>query len=346
MTMDGENTAGVPPIGHAEAFETLAGSNVSMVLADPNLDDVPIVYVNRAFERVTGYSSSMAIGRNCRFLQGPNTDPDDVKALRDAIAAHEDITVDLVNYRADGTEFVNRLMMTPIRTETGHVRFILGIQKPLSEFEDILSPNSVRHAMREVQHRVKNHLAMIVSMIRIQGRSAGDARAQFDTLARRIEGLQVLYQELSNPERRRNMDTVSVGTYLSRLAAATQALDGRAGIKVNVHVDTGDIATDSASTLGLIISEVLTNALQHAFVGRENGTLELRGQSLNDGHFRVIVSDDGIGFPEGVTWPGRDGTGGNIMNGLIGQLDGSVEVKSSTTGTVITLDFPTMIKRP
>lgn len=346
MTMDGENTNGVSPISHAQAFETLAGSNVSMVLADPNIDDVPIVYVNRSFEQVTGYSAHMAIGRNCRFLQGPDTDPDDVKRLRDAIAANEDVTVDLLNYRADGSEFTNRLMMTPIWGDNGKVRFILGIQKPLSEVEDLLSPNAVRHAMREIQHRVKNHLAMIVSMIRIEGRGAGDARGQFDALARRIESLQVLYQELSNPERKRNMDTVSVGTYLSRLAAATQTLDGRAGIKVNVNVDSGDIQTSDASTLGLIVSEVLTNALQHAFVGRETGTMELRGQSLNEGHFRVIVSDDGVGFPEGVTWPGRGGTGGNIMNGLIGQLDGSVDVTSGKTGTVITLDFPGLIKRP
>ena len=346
MTMDGEHNTGVPPISHAQAFETLAGSNVSMVLADPNLDDVPIVYVNRSFERITGYAANMAIGRNCRFLQGPDTDPDDVKRLREAIAAEEDVTVDLLNYRADGSEFVNRLMMTPIRGVDGKVRFILGIQKPLSEVEDMLSPNAVRHAMREVQHRVKNHLAMIVSMVRLQGRAAGEARSQFDVLARRIESLQVLYQELSNPERKRNMDTVSVGTYLSRLGAATQSLDGRAGIRMHVNVDNGDILTNDASTLGLIVSEVLTNALQHAFVGRETGTLELRGQSLNEGHFRVIVSDDGNGFPDGVTWPGRSGTGGNIMNGLIGQLGGSVDVTSGKAGSVVTLDFPGLIKRP
>ncbi len=337
--MDAENRAALQPLSHAEAFETLSGSRISMVLTDPALPDNPIVYVNRAFEEVTGYMSGMAIGRNCRFLQGENTDPDDIKRLREALDREEDCTVDLVNYRADGSEFINRLMMTPIRSEDGSLRYFLGMQKPLAEVEDLLSPNAVRHAMREVQHRVKNHLSMVISLTRMYGRGAGDARGQFSQLARRIESLQVLYQELSNPERRRNMDTVSLGAYFSRLAAATQSLDGRSGLTVNVDIEEAEARSDTAVHLGMIVSEVLTNALQHAFVGRETGRIDLSVRRLPGQSLRITVADDGLGMPEGVEWPDRTSVGGSVIAGLIRQLNGTLNVNTGATGTVVTLDL-------
>ena len=338
--MDTEHRPSPPPISHAQAFEALSGSNIAMVLCDPALPDCPIVYVNRAFELVSGYTAPMAVGRNCRFLQGKDTDPDDIKRIREAVASRFDVTVDIQNYRADGTPFMNRLMLTPIFAADGTLRYFLGIQKPLSEVEDLMSPNAVRSAMREVQHRVKNHLSMIVSLIRLHGRAAGDARDQFELLSRRVESLQVLYQELSNPERRRNMDTVSLGAYLSRLSAATQALDGRAGIRVNVLVDEAEVTTDEAINLGLVVSEVMTNALQHAFEGRETGLMELRLQRLSGQALRVTVSDDGVGMPEGVSWPDKTSVGGSVINGLITQLSGKLVVNTGSTGTVVTLDLP------
>ncbi|MBY5972833.1 PAS domain-containing protein [Ferrimonas balearica] len=339
MTMDAENRVEIQPLTHMEAFETLAGSRISMVLTDPSLPDNPIVYVNRAFERVTGYNAQMAIGRNCRFLQGEGTDPDDVKLLRDAIATQTDCTVDLVNYRADGEVFTNRLMLAPIFFEDGSLRYFLGIQKPLAEVEDVLSPNAVRHAMREVQHRVKNHLSMIVSLTRMYGRGAGAAQDQFQQLSRRIESLQVLYQELSNPERRRNMDTVSLGAYFSRLAAATQALDGRPGLTVNVDVEDAEAESEAAIHMGMIVSEILTNALQHAFIGRETGRVDLRVQALPGQSLRVTVADDGVGMPEGVSWPEASSVGSSVIAGLIRQLNGTLDVKTGATGTVVTLDL-------
>ncbi len=339
MTMDAENRISLQPLGQVEALETLSGSRISMVLTDPALPDNPIVYVNKAFETTTGYATSMAVGRNCRFLQGEDTDPDDVQRIRDGIATQQDCTVDILNYRADGTAFSNRLMMTPIFAPDGELRYFLGIQKPLAEVEDLLSPNAVRHSMREVQHRVKNHLSMVVSLVRMYGRGAGDARDQFNQLARRIESLQVLYQELSSPERRRNMDSVSLGAYVSRLAAAVQALDGRPGLTVNVQVEDADIAADTAINLGMVLSEVLTNALQHAFIGRETGRVAVSVKALPGASLRIMVEDDGAGMPEGVEWPESTSVGGTVIAGLIRQLNGTLNVTSGATGTLVMLDL-------
>ncbi|WP_299335034.1 PAS domain S-box protein [Haloplanus sp.] len=108
-------------------------ANVAITLADPERPDQPLVYVNAAFEEMTGYRSEEVLGRNCRFLQGENTDPEKVTALREAIDAAEPISVELRNYRKDGTEFWNRLTITPIYDDEGELVRYLGTQEDVTE---------------------------------------------------------------------------------------------------------------------------------------------------------------------------------------------------------------------
>ncbi|GAB4822542.1 hypothetical protein N2152v2_009588 [Parachlorella kessleri] len=100
------------------------------VLADPNLPDCPIVYASPTFLRMTGYPCSEVLGRNCRFLQGPGTDPVQVANLRDAMAAcpPRAVTVTLLNYRKSGEPFWNCLHVAPVRDADGRVQFYAGVQ--------------------------------------------------------------------------------------------------------------------------------------------------------------------------------------------------------------------------
>ena len=86
---------------------------LSVVISDPSRLDNPLIFVSDEFERQTGYAAAEALGRNCRFLQGPDTDPAAVQAIREALAAQTEITVDLLNYRKDGQPFWNRLRHSP-----------------------------------------------------------------------------------------------------------------------------------------------------------------------------------------------------------------------------------------
>ena len=99
-----------------------------LTITDPTLDDNPLVYVNPAFERVTGYTGAEILGKNCRILQGPGTDQDEVTRLRKAIAASESCTSVLLNYRADGTAFWNEISISPVVDREGAVTHFVGVQ--------------------------------------------------------------------------------------------------------------------------------------------------------------------------------------------------------------------------
>jgi len=106
---------------------------VGISISDPADDDNPLVDVNRRFQELTGYDADEILGRNCRFMQGPNTDPETVAEIRQAIDQERPITAELRNYRRDGTEFWNRLTVAPVRDEGGEVVNYVGFQEDVTD---------------------------------------------------------------------------------------------------------------------------------------------------------------------------------------------------------------------
>lgn len=104
---------------------------MSVVISDPYLPDNPMIYVSEEFERQTGYSAEEAVGRNCRFLQGDGTDPHAIEAIRHALRAQTTFSIDILNYRKDGTPFMNRLRIRPIFDEDGRLLYFAGAQNPV-----------------------------------------------------------------------------------------------------------------------------------------------------------------------------------------------------------------------
>jgi len=109
-------------------------TGTGFVLTDPRLEDNPILYANASFIEMTGFPREEVVGRNCRFLQGPETDPAQVDRLRRAVRADEPVTVEFVNHRRDGTPFVNEVHVAPVRDAGGRVVRFVGVQVDVTAY--------------------------------------------------------------------------------------------------------------------------------------------------------------------------------------------------------------------
>lgn len=113
--------------------ELIANSNVAAVVSDPRQPDNPIIACNAAFIELTGYARDEIVGRNCRFLRGERTEPEQTAMLREAVAGRRPVMVELINYRKDGSAFRNAVMIAPLFDEHGELAFFLGSQMAIDD---------------------------------------------------------------------------------------------------------------------------------------------------------------------------------------------------------------------
>ena len=143
-------------------------TRMPMLITDPTQPDNPIVFMNDAFTRLTGFGREDAMGQNCRFLQGPGTNPDDITRIRNAIARREPIETDLLNYRKDGTSFWNRLLISPVFDDEGELTYFFASQFDVSPDRNRVSELQLSHG--QLESEIERRMLDI---------SAADARMRF-----------------------------------------------------------------------------------------------------------------------------------------------------------------------
>lgn len=133
----------------------IAAASNGIVIADPHQPDCPIIYVNPAFTAITGYASEEVLGRNCRFLQGPDTDAETIREVHEGIQAERECQVVLKNYKKDGALFWNQLTVSPVRDASGAVTHFIGIQTDIT---------AQRHAEEETRLGALRQQALLRDM--------------------------------------------------------------------------------------------------------------------------------------------------------------------------------------
>jgi PAS domain S-box-containing protein len=292
----------------AAAFKA---TRMPMLITDPQQPYNPIIFCNQAFATLTGYGVDELVGRNCRLLQGPETDRQAIDALREAIAAERDIAIDILNYRKDGSSFWNALFVSPVRDAAGDVIYFFASQldfttikskerelaearksaerevaRRTSDLSDALKAQTL--LVHEVDHRVKNNLLTIASIVKLQARmSETDTvkRTLFSVL-NRVEALSTVQRKLFTSA---DLGRFDVSDFAKDLIEDLVGALKRDDIRVIVDISPVLVPAVKASALALIINELVLDAVRRG-LSDGGGDIHLQVKRTN-GHFLIRVTD-------------------------------------------------------
>jgi PAS domain S-box-containing protein len=303
-----------------------------------------VVYANPEFEKLSGLSAARLAKENWSGLSGSSLKEANDRQLVAAIVEQTDFVGTFRLERSeDDKPVVVDAYSNVIEDDDGKLCFRLVALVDVSahgETEKLSMEERIREKdtlLSELQHRVKNNLQMITALIRLEARNTVEPdQKRFERLAGRVDALAILYQALSADEQK---DEVDLGVYLSQIASAVMTSHAVEGIRLDMKVDTYPVSINVAMPAGLVVNELLTNSLKHAFKGREGGTITLHSMVSGEG-CKVIVADDGIGLPDGETWPRRGKLGALIAQSLTENAKAEFDVFSGAgQGTKVTIVF-------
>jgi PAS domain S-box-containing protein len=318
----------------------VTASTNSISITDPSQPDSPLVYVNPAFERTTGYAAEEVLGRNCRFLQGKDRDQPALGALRAAIREERHCTVVLKNYHKNGTLFYNELSVYPVRDENDRVMNFVGVQNDITERRR--TEEALREIRRAERRRIARDLHDIVlqdlsgalqslRLTHLQSRSSGaevDLAEELEALRRASLGLRSAVYDLRDEQERPFLESVESLVELNRRATPERE------IRLVVEEEFLQVIPRGESVeLLRVLQEALRNARRHS--GARNVEVRLKTEG---GEILAEVADDGRGFNMVSV---RAGVGLSAMRERIEGVGGTLAIYSRPgEGTRVVVSIP------
>jgi PAS domain S-box-containing protein len=190
----------------------------------------------------------------------------------------------------------------------------------------LLSLKEKEIMLREIHHRVKNNLQIVSSLLSLQAPTLKDPRAidLFRDSQNRIRSMSLVHENLYQLE---NLAKVDFKEYLRNVTADLVRMYNVPGVAASVEADNVHLEIDTAIPVGLIVNELLSNALKHAFKGRSGGSVEVILRKSVDSVVELTIADDGVGLPEGFDLQSVDSMGMHLIDGLARQIDGTLSVE-------------------
>jgi PAS domain S-box-containing protein len=318
----------------------VTASTNSIVITDPNQPDDPIVYVNPAFERTTGYAAQEVLGRNCRFLQREDRAQPALGELKAALCEGRHCTVVLRNYRKDGTLFWNELSIYPVRDEVGRMTNFVGVQNDVTErirAEEILSEMrraERRRIARDLHDIVLQDLSGALQSLRLTHLQAKKSRISIDfeeelgALGRASSGLRNAIYDLRHEKEQPFLESVESLVELNQHSPHEREI--RLVLEEGFPVS---LPANESVELLRILQEALANVRRHS--AARNVEVRLR---MDDEAILIEVADDGRGFDPGSA---RAGVGLSAMRERVEGLGGKIEIRSRPgEGTKVMVRVP------
>lgn len=339
-------------------------TRMPMIVTDATLPGNPIIFANEAFLHLSGYGLDELTGQDPHFMNGPETDPEAINRYEAAMQAGRDENVELVQYRKDGQPFRAMLFASPLDDGQGtvlhHFLSYLDITRrhdaeqalqllteeleakiaartaDLQQANDVLERLVQEKAMllAEVNHRAKNSLSVASALLGIQGRRQSDPAVQalFSEARDRLVAMSRVHDLLSKSE---SGLRVSLCTYLNDLCDALRPMtEGDDCITLTVECDDAmSVHADIAIPLGIIATELITNAVKYAFAPQARGTIVVSASRRDGSEIEFRVCDNGRGMGEA-----REGSlGYGLVETLVKQLRGELRVERQPGVTVSVL---------
>jgi PAS domain S-box-containing protein len=305
--------------------------------------DLTIRFANRSFCQTFAVTREETIGSKLYELGNGQWDIPKLRAALDTIIAGRK-TIEAFEVDQLFPSIGRRVMMLNARKvyrPGNKIRQILLAIEDVTERvklerEHVIAHQRIAMLMQELTHRVKNSLQSIAAMVIIEARShkSGEGKAALERVSHRIDALGQLYSKLSKSD---TVEAVDAATYLDELCRDLVAsVQGDTSIVLKTDIESELIPTDQAIPIGLIVNELVTNAVKYAFPNETKGTVMVTLKRV-PGELRLTVADDGKGVD-----PGRadSGLGGRLVEGFAQQLGGQVERESGSQGTTVRLILP------
>ncbi|MEE7476816.1 hybrid sensor histidine kinase/response regulator [Methylobacterium hispanicum] len=361
-------------------FAAVETTRMPMIVTDPRQPDNPIIFANRAFLAMTGYAPEELVGRNCRFLQGPETDRETIAEVRQAIAERREFATEILNYRKNGSTFWNALFVSPVYNAAGELVYYFGSQLDVSrrrDAEDALGQAQKMEALGQltggIAHDFNNLLQVIVGYVDILASGLADPGADTGRLTRATENIRqaaeratTLTQQLLAFARRQRLDgrAVNLNTLIAGMdEMAARSLGEAVRIELALAPDLWNCRVDPTQAEVALLN-VLINARDAMEAGgtvriaTENRTVEAGDEgafgALRAGRYvGVSVTDTGSGIAPNLLGRVMDpffttkeegkgtGLGLSMVYGFAKQSGGAAQIESALgQGTTVRLFFP------
>lgn len=299
---------------------------------------------NAAGERLTGYRLDELLGRSFMDLVAPENLPELTDRFRRAIAGEAippHVWAEMI--RKDGGRVPIELSMANLVLDgriigrVGVARDITDRQHAEEQIRASLQEKEV--LLKEIHHRVKNNLQIISSLLNLQSKYINDPPAlqMFIDSQNRVKSMALIHEILF---RSRDITKIDFAEYIKTISVQIFRSYGAYSKKIGLEVQVKDIMldVDAAIPCGLIVTELVSNSLKHAFVDGREGSINIKLFTNDSSTLTLIVTDNGIGLPHHIDLQYADSLGLKLVGALVNQLGGKVEV-DSTFGTTFMITF-------
>jgi PAS domain S-box-containing protein len=313
------------------------------------IEDGVLLEVNDGFVKITGYSREESLGKSTLDLDLWVVDGqrDEMVSKLERDGRLENLEVSIGS--KDGT--VKDVLLSATVINIGNVPRMFSISRDITELKKtaealLKSEEQLRASLgekeillKEIHHRVKNNLQVISGLLDLQAHHISDpaGREIYKESQNRVITMALIHEELYQSA---NLSQVDFADYIRNLCENLMISYGadRDRISLDLKSDKIEMVVDTAIPCGLIINELITNSLKHAFPDKRSGTISLSFKQLKDKDFQLTVSDDGVGIPRDVDIYSTNTLGMQLVTVLVGQLGGTLKMKRQG-GTGFTIRF-------